>query len=248
LPPTVYFMDYNKSQDLSTSLEKIFKNLDIGKKLDKKRVAIKIHMGEEGNMTHIRPAKVRRVVDMVKDAGGVPFVCDTTTLYPYKRFSEKLYLETAARNGFSRETIGCPIIIADGDGYDSVSLPLRKKEGKCHFDRVPMAKGLESADFLLLVSHVKGHMMTGIGGAIKNIGMGCVDKNGKADQHFGSKPFLNEDRCTRCGTCMDVCKYDAISIMDGKMKIDYDSCMYCLSCYFTCPVLRFLIFPDSKST
>jgi uncharacterized Fe-S center protein len=44
-------------------------------------VAIKIHPGEYGNTTHVRPVVVRTVVDLVIKAGGIPFVTDTTTLY-----------------------------------------------------------------------------------------------------------------------------------------------------------------------
>src|SRR3989337_831542 len=44
-------------------------------------VAIKIHPGEYGNTTHLRPVIARTVVDLVIKAGGIPFVTETTTLF-----------------------------------------------------------------------------------------------------------------------------------------------------------------------
>lgn len=229
----VFFMDYNNSQNLSINLEEMFIRMKLDKELCNKRVAIKIHMGEEGNPTYLRPGKIRKIADKVKKYGGNPFVCDTTTLYPYKRFTEQAYLETALRNGFTAETMGCPVTILDGDGYDSIPLRLKKKIGDVHFDSVPMAKKLEDADFLMVVSHLKGHGMSGIGGAIKNIAMGCVDKKGKAEQHKANLPLIIEENCTGCGNCIKGCKFDAMTV-DDKVKIDYEKCTGCLTCYFTC--------------
>ncbi|MCL5037793.1 MAG: DUF362 domain-containing protein [Chloroflexi bacterium] len=230
----VYFMDYGKSQNLKRSLDDIFPAMGLDEALKGKRVAVKLHMGEEGNPTHIRPGKVRRLVDRVKEAGGKPFLCDTTTLYPYKRFTAKEYLQTAARNGFSEDTMGCPIMIIDGDGYDSFPIPLEKKTGDVNFDEVPMAKGLLEADFLLVLTHFKGHCVSGFGGSLKNVGMGCVDKTGKSKQHSPSRPLINEDNCIGCSACADACGYGAIEIADGKVHINYDRCMNCTACFFTC--------------
>jgi len=52
-------------------------------------VAIKIHPGEYGNTTHVRPVVVRTIVDMVLKEGGIPFVTDTTTLYTEEGMEKK---------------------------------------------------------------------------------------------------------------------------------------------------------------
>ena len=44
-------------------------------------VAIKLHFGETGNMAYIRPPYVSRVVEMIKQSGGRPFLTDANTLY-----------------------------------------------------------------------------------------------------------------------------------------------------------------------
>ncbi len=77
-------------------------------------VAVKLHMGELINYRFIRPAFVREIVTAIEEAGGKPFLIDTTTLYPRGRHNAVDYLETARRNGFDFSTVGAPVIIADG--------------------------------------------------------------------------------------------------------------------------------------
>ena len=77
------------------------------------RIAIKVHMGEYGNITHVRPQIVGAVVEELKKMGTKPFVFDTPTLYKGSRDTPEKYYESARKNGFIEETIGCPIIISD---------------------------------------------------------------------------------------------------------------------------------------
>ncbi|TET13265.1 DUF362 domain-containing protein [Candidatus Aerophobetes bacterium] len=96
-------------------IDKLFSRSGIRDKIEAGDiVAIKLHFGELGNTRYIHPIFARKIVDLVKEAGGEPFLTDTTTLYKHTRETLFGYLETAARNGFTRETMGCPIIIADG--------------------------------------------------------------------------------------------------------------------------------------
>jgi MinD superfamily P-loop ATPase len=48
----------------------------------------------------------------------------------------------------------------------------------------------------------------------------------------GKKAKIDADRCTKCGTCIDVCRYRAIS---EDFVIDTISCEGCGACYFLCP-------------
>jgi len=80
-------------------------------------VAIKIHCGEYNNTAYLRPVYPRAIADRVKELGGRPFVCDTTTLtyQPHvSRSTELDLLLTAERNGFTSAALGCPFIVADG--------------------------------------------------------------------------------------------------------------------------------------
>lgn len=49
-------------------------------------------------------------------------------------------------------------------------------------------------------------------------------------------PKVNLDRCIGCGSCVDVCPADAISLVDGKAVIDLDKCANCHACESVCPV------------
>ena len=42
--------------------------------------AVKTHMGERKNKTFIQPSYVKRIVEVLKNHGGDPFVTDTTTM------------------------------------------------------------------------------------------------------------------------------------------------------------------------
>ena len=128
-------------------------------------VAIKLHFGERGGTAFLNPVLVRRVVENVREAGGKPFLCDSNTLYSGGRSNAVDHLETALQHGFSYATVGAPVIIMDGlrgRSYHDVKI-----QGK-HFESDQIGAAVVEADALLVLSHVKGHMMTGFGGAIKN--------------------------------------------------------------------------------
>jgi len=47
---------------------------------------------------------------------------------------------------------------------------------------------------------------------------------------------LNEEMCTGCGACVEACPVDAISIHDGKARIDSNICIECGVCESECAV------------
>ncbi len=198
-------------------------------------VAIKIHMGELGNIGYIRPIFVRKVVDFIKKKGGNPFITDTTTLYGGKRGNAIDYLYTASINGFSISSMNCPIIIADGlMGNDEEIVNIDGNE-------IAAAKAIMEADYLITLSHFKGHGMAGFGGAIKNIGMGCCSKKGKIWQHEVTKPLYDENKCIFCKKCLNFCPWNAIYEKNGKIMIDYEKCKGCGACTVLCEQKCFYI-------
>ncbi len=151
--------------------------------------AIKLHVGEIGNTAYIRPEYAATVAEMVRAAGGRPFVTDSNTLYSGKRGNAVDHLETAARHGFNRLSLGCDFIVADGirgTDYREVLIEMP------NFDHVKIASVIADADALIALSHFKGHELTGIGGAVKNLGMGCAAVPGKLEMHSTSKPKTND--------------------------------------------------------
>ncbi|HJX69804.1 MAG TPA: DUF362 domain-containing protein [Dehalococcoidia bacterium] len=217
----VFFFDYSKEGDTLSGIRCLCGESAILEMMPKGgSVAVKLHMGELGNITYIRPIFVRRVVDLIKRAGGKPFVTDTTSLYPGARDTEGKYLSSAASNGFVEESLGASVVIADGDGYEGVPVPVENIVRSCELKEVKVATKIYEAAFLLVLSHVKGHMLTGFGGAIKNLGMGCVTKEAKREQHRVNPPLLDESKCDGCEACVKVCPSETITLEDGKPKRD----------------------------
>jgi uncharacterized Fe-S center protein len=90
------------------------------------------------------------------------------------------------------------------------------------------------ADILVSVAHFKGHLVTGFGGAIKNIGMGCASREGKLAQHSTVSPVVYTQKCTGCGECVPVCQVEAITLVNDKSSIDSAKCIGCASCIAAC--------------
>jgi len=183
-------------------------------------VAIKLHMGERGNKTYVRPEDVRILVQRLKDAGARPFLTDTTTLYQRKRANVKDYLETAALNGFTEQLIGCPVIIADAEGSERVG-------------RIHVAKGLLRATSLVVLSHATGHISTGFAGALKNLSMGCVSKEGKRYIHGAAWPRYREESCKKCGDCVEACPFGFVVLKD-RIELNLKNCPACERCLKAC--------------
>ena len=206
----VYYLDMRKKQDISL-IERLGNCLEKSKLLSsiksRDKVAIKLHFGERGNFSYIRTPFIGRIVDEVKKKEGMPFLTDSNTLYHHKRDNAIDHIITAAINGFSYETVGCPIIISDGlIGKDCKTV----KIGGNHFKEVYISSAVYFSDFLIVATHVTTHPLAGIGGSIKNLAMGGASSKGKFQQHSEFIPGLTEDRCTLCGKCIEACGYNAI--------------------------------------
>lgn len=210
-------------------------------------VAVKVHMGEYGGSAYLRPPIVHRVCDLIKEAGGKPFVTDTTSLYPAGRFTASQYLATAAYNGFTEESLGAPIIIADGEqGYDGEWVDIPRQVSDCSLDKIKIAREIFDADSMVVLSHLKGHELSGFGGSIKNVAMGCVTKESKAAQHRVNRGVSELSKCTGCGQCVEACAFKALSLLEEKMVRDEEKCMNCNNCLYLCPEGVFSLPPQAK--
>ncbi len=191
-------------------------------------VAVKVHFGERGTTKYLRPVYVRRIVEYLKELGAKPFVTETTGLGMIKDKNTALgRLIIAEENGFTQQTVSAPIIIADGLlGLDYVEVNINGK----HMKKVYVAKAIAEADAVVCVTHFKLHIRAGIGGSIKNVGLGCVAKPTKYDVHVSKPPKITE-KCTKCGECLKICPANAIA----NYKILEDKCVKCLGCYEVCP-------------
>lgn len=232
----VYFTDMRVSvgTSLPQKLQKLIRRAGIATiDFDKKMTAIKMHFGEPGNLSYLRPNYAKAVADVVRELGGRPFLTDCNTLYVGRRKDALEHLSSAYENGFNLLSTGCHVIIGDGlKGTDDVFVPVAGGE---YVKEAKIGKVIMDADVFISLTHFKGHEMTGFGGCIKNIGMGCGSRGGKMEMHRSGKPNVDHDKCVGCKTCARNCAHGAISFGDDrKASIDHEKCVGCGRCLGAC--------------
>ena len=233
----VYYTDFRSKigEGLPTKLKRLMKKAGMDQiDMDNKFVAIKMHFGELGNLSFLRPNYAKAVADVVKELGGKPFLTDCNTLYPGSRKNALEHLYCAWENGFTPMTVGCPILIGDGlKGTDDIEVPVQGGE---YIKNAKIGRAVMDADVFISLTHFKGHEMTGFGGTIKNIGMGCGSRAGKKEQHSNGKPTIHEELCAGCRRCMRECANDGLvyNIMTHKMSVNQKNCVGCGRCVGAC--------------
>lgn len=233
----VYYTDFRAKlgEGLPLKLQRLIRTAGIDQiDMEGKFVAIKMHFGELGNLGFLRPNYARAVADVVKSLGGKPFLTDCNTLYPGSRKNALEHLYCAWENGFTPMTVGCPILIGDGlKGTDDVEVPV---EGGEYVKAAKIGRAVMDADIFISLSHFKGHEMTGFGGAIKNIGMGCGSRAGKKEQHSNGKPVINANACRGCKRCLHECANNGLHFDEAtrKMQVVTENCVGCGRCVGAC--------------
>ena len=233
----VYFTDFRArtGEGLPAKLKRLMKKAGFASMdMEGKFVAIKMHFGELGNISYLRPNYAKAVADMVKEAGGIPFLTDCNTLYPGSRKNAIEHMYCAWENGFTPMTVGCPVIIGDGlKGTDDIAVPV---EGGTYIKEAKIGRAIMDADIFISLTHFKGHEMTGFGGTIKNIGMGCGSRAGKKVQHSNGKPTINPEVCRGCKRCMRECANQGLEFDETtkKMHVNAENCVGCGRCLGAC--------------
>ncbi len=232
----VYFIDLRakQKQNLFYKIEQLLNTAGIKSLVTKQAlVALKLHFGEDGNLSYIHPRLVRCMVDIVKSCGGLPFLTDSNSLYVGSRSNAVCHMHTAHKNGFGISMQDAPVIIADGlRGADAVTVEINQR----HFKTVDLAQQVCQADAMLCLTHFKAHELTGIGGTLKNIGMGLAARSGKLSIHSTVTPYIAKE-CIACGACVAYCPANAISLTgpDGRASIKAETCIGCGQCLISCP-------------
>lgn len=231
----VYFAGIEpKRKSWLEKLEELASKLKLNQIIQKDSiVAIKVHFGERGNTAFLPPIYARKMVEIVKELGGKPFLTDTNTLYLGGRFNAVDHLITAYNHGFTYGTVEAPVIIADGlSGLDYRPV---KIDGK-HIKEAKIGSALFYADPLIVITHFKGHGNTGFGGAIKNISMGLASRGGKQEMHSDIKPIIQVDLCNACGRCVRYCPTQAITIDPDfrTARVNLEKCWGCGECRAAC--------------
>ncbi len=235
MKPAVYHIPVLPGDLETTVEEKVGRLFDAAGLIDCTQqgdlVGIKVHFGEEGNETFVKPSRLRVVIERLQQNKAKPFFTDTNTLYTGMRSNSVDHTRLAEKHGFGISDTGIPVIISDGlAGEDEVEVEI----GCRHFNQVGVAAGIASTDSLMVITHVTGHCASGLGGTIKNLGMGCSSRKGKLQQHSALKPKIRSEKCTGDLRCAKKCPADAIIEVNDKAQIVEEKCIGCGECIVTC--------------
>ncbi|MGQ9673386.1 MAG: DUF362 domain-containing protein [Candidatus Aminicenantales bacterium] len=231
----VYFLAADRREGdkaLARKAERLYLGLGLDERIEKDDfVALKIHFGEKGNTGFIKPAWLEGMIQRLRGRTRRAFFADTNTLYIGERSNAVDHVRLASTHGFSLEKTGLPVLIADGlmgENDEEVRVDLKWVKA------AKIASGIVRADFLLCLNHFTGHVQTGLGAAIKNMGMGCASRAGKLEQHSDIHPRVNPKICRNCSLCLDYCPAGAIIQKEGSAHIVDDRCIGCGECLVVC--------------
>lgn len=232
----VYFADLHTKN--GEGILKKFQRMIVAAGIDKidfkdKFVAVKIHFGEYGNLAFLRHQYAKVLCDYVKSKGGKPFLTDCNTLYVGYRSNAVDHLDAAYLNGYSPLSTGVHSIIADGlRGTDEREIPV--EGGEC-VKKAKIGAAIAEADILISLTHAKGHVSAGFGGALKNLGMGSGSKKGKMEMHSKGTPRIDRNLCVGCGQCVNHCANKGVYVENKKAFINEENCVGCGYCISYCP-------------
>ena len=204
--PIVYFTKEITSQSLIRIYEKLGRPATA-------KVAVKISTGEPGGHHYLKPELIK---DLVQKVNGTIVECNTA--YNGKRDHTEDHWKGIKEHGFPDIA---PVDIMDADG--DVELPVRGKQHlKCDY----VGKHWLNYDFTIVLSHFKGHMAAGLGGALKNISIGIASSRGKNYIHAGGAPvqvnFSNGEGAAKQDDFLESMSEAASAIVDhAKDKILY---------------------------
>ncbi|MBN2526088.1 MAG: DUF362 domain-containing protein [Deltaproteobacteria bacterium] len=197
----------------------------------RQKIPLKVHFGEPKNVTFIRPDNYQGIIDYLAERGVESCFMETSVLYGGQRYKKELHAQTAKKHGFTQ----LPIVFADGEhGEAFADVAINQK----HFKTFKVGQAFLDYDQMIVLSHFKGHMLAGFGGAIKQLSMGYAAKGGKLAMHMGEKPHIKNRRCTQCKKCLSCCNVDALRIGEGKSGrswIEKEKCVGCGACVAICP-------------
>lgn len=231
----VFFIPVENSKDIERTgylLKILIKESGLFKDIEKNSfVPIKLTFGEKDNRGFINPRLVKIIVDRLKARGARPFLTDTSVIYQGKRMNAVDHLELAYVHGFVWEEVNCPVIIGDGLlGENSLEVEINKK----HIKKAHIVRFLFYIDHLLTLSHFTGHLLTGFGATLKNLGMGFATRKGKLLLHANIKPKVISKNCRFCKFCIKSCPAKAIVARGNVCFIREEVCIGCGECLVAC--------------
>ncbi len=163
--PVVYFTSDISPQGLSAVYEALEVSPEPGD-----QVAVKLHTGASEDTYYLREDLIG---DFIRSLDGTIVECNTAL--GGRRSNTAYHYQMAEDHGF---TAIAPVVILDEEG--SIELPVQ--DGK-HLTGDLVGAHFPEYDFYVVLSHFKGHMMGGFGGALKNMSIGFASAQGKNRIH-----------------------------------------------------------------
>lgn len=134
------------------------------------KVAVKLSTGEAGNTHYLSPNLIKELVQKVNGT-----IVECNTAYGGSRAETALHRQVIEDHGFNAIAT---VDILDEEG--EMSLPVA---GGKHLKEDIVGSHFRNYDFMLVLTHFKGHAMGGFGGALKNISIGVASSRGKVIIH-----------------------------------------------------------------
>lgn len=180
----VYFKSVSNQADWNPTARQVLSEIVSDQEIKlETELTLKIHSGQPGNVSFIHPKHMDSFIDYLHEQEIEATFMETNTAGG-PRSEGARHRQIAKDHGFTR----LPFVVADGDdGKDQVMVPIKGK----HFNECKIARLLAESKQVLVISHLKGHIMTGFGGAIKMLGIGYASKRGKIEAH--AVPDIPED-------------------------------------------------------
>jgi len=233
----VYFKpvdSYSKTEEISRGARELLEMITKDEKiLLEKTIPLKVHFGEKGSITFIEPKNFEGIISFLKKRKIKSCFIETNTLYAGSRTTREKHTKTAAEHGFT----ALPVVIADGEAgeeFTEVEINGENATSKKHFKKCKIGREIAKQKQLIVLAHFKGHMLSGFGGAIKQLGMGCASRVGKLEQHANAHPALDPSKCKKCGACVKSCPANAIEL-EPIPRVNAKKCIGCARCISVCP-------------
>jgi len=215
------FERYDAQLTLPAKFIRLLDQSDLPERIKGKLTAVKMHLGRDIGYTTIHPLFIKSLVDKLKSYGANVYITDQD-------------ISGGRVRGYTEELMGCPIV--EVCGLTGKYMYPEKVDFK-GLQNVDVGGYIHDAEFMIDLSHVKGHGVCAYGGACKNIAMGCVTDRTRRQIHgLEGGISWDESLCTHCEQCIRGCNHNANHFSeDGQYHVFYHNCTYCQHCVKVCP-------------
>ncbi|MGB8645135.1 MAG: DUF362 domain-containing protein [Anaerolineae bacterium] len=233
-------------ETLPAKLDLILDRLHLRDRVKDETVAIKMHTGNNIGYSTVHPLFVRKIVAAVKEGGGQPFVTDLN--WDVRACEER---------GYTTETLGCPVYPSAGPDEKYYYVHTRSYK---NIQEWKLAGMIQDASFLINLAHVKGHPSCSMGGAFKNLALGCMAGETRSAMHDAMHydPYWFADLCPDPvirQRIVEVCPRNGI-VQDkhnsNELHMHFEECNQCGRCLQIAPpgslkidAINFLTFQEA---